>query len=232
MVVQEVRRVEGLRGFWRGLVPSLLKNVPGIGIYFTSVNWMNKTFCTGSKPRPSESLMCGMASRVIAGFLTMPFTVLKTRYESGLFKYGKVSKALLLMTKQEGFRSNFQGMAATVTRDVPYSGIYFMFYNQIKHFLVQDLNLDATNTSTTVICSFSSGILASIITHPPDLIKTHVQMRSTPISYSTSIKNVYLQDGLGGFFKGLSPRLLRRTFMSIIAWTSYEKMLILYRDID
>ena len=32
------------------------------------------------------------------------------------------------------------------------------------------------------------------------------------------------EEGLGGFAKGLAPRMLRRSVMAALAWTVYEKI--------
>merc|ERR1712088_1055267 len=31
---------EGLRGLWRGVLPSLYRTVPGVGLYFSSMHWI------------------------------------------------------------------------------------------------------------------------------------------------------------------------------------------------
>ncbi|EEB19807.1 mitochondrial carrier protein, putative [Pediculus humanus corporis] len=64
-------------------------------------------------------------------------------------------------------------------------------------------------------CGIIAGILASLVTQPADVIKTKMQLYPGEFS---SVKSViiYLQkrDGVSGYFKGLVPRMLRRTLMS------------------
>ena len=39
-----------------------------------------------------------------------------------------------------------------------------------------------------------------------------------------SKKKTGREEGLGGFAKGLAPRMLRRSVMAALAWTVYEKI--------
>ncbi|KAH9499875.1 hypothetical protein Btru_076810 [Bulinus truncatus] len=75
---------EKISGLWNGLIPSLWRCVPGIGFYFASLHWI-KSSVESTHPHPLESLLIGAAARTIAGIMVLPFTVIKTRYESGEF---------------------------------------------------------------------------------------------------------------------------------------------------
>ena len=37
-------------------------------------------------------------------------------------------------------------------------------------------------------------------------------------------KNILKSDGIGGLFVGLAPRLIRRTLMTALSWTLYERI--------
>ncbi|XP_022236896.1 solute carrier family 25 member 38-like isoform X2 [Limulus polyphemus] len=43
-VITQVVRREKLVGLWRGTVPSIVRCVPGVGLYFSSLNWLQRTF--------------------------------------------------------------------------------------------------------------------------------------------------------------------------------------------
>merc|ERR1712032_238797 len=42
-----VMTAEGLRGLWRGVLPSLYRTVPGVGLYFSSMHWMRYSVFQG-----------------------------------------------------------------------------------------------------------------------------------------------------------------------------------------
>lgn len=80
--------------------------------------------------------------------------------------------------------------------------------------------------TTHFACGIVSGILASVITQPVDVIKTKMQLYPDKFN---NIKSVFIfvhqKYGYRGFFKGIVPRMLRRTLMTAMAWTVYEQVI-------
>ena len=88
----------------------------------------------------------GMTARCVAGCAMIPITVLKTRFESGQYNYTKMSSALLDIYCREGFRGLCCGLTPTLVRDAPYSGLYLMFYTQLKQILSNEHVLKSNPT--------------------------------------------------------------------------------------
>ncbi len=57
--------------------------------------------------------------------------------QCGRYSYGSVAGALRSVCQTEGPAALFSGLIATLLRDVPFSGIYVMFYSQAKASLPQ-----------------------------------------------------------------------------------------------
>ena len=132
-VFSNVVQQDTVKGLWKGLVPSISRGVPGIAIYFSTITALKlKLEEKGKKPNPLKSVLIGAVARATSGITVMPFTVLKTRFESGRFNYTSVHGALSNIVRTEGVKSLFLGFAPTMARDVPFSGLYFMFYSQLK----------------------------------------------------------------------------------------------------
>lgn len=60
--------------------------------------------------------------------------------QCGRYSYGSVTGALRSVCRTEGPAALFSGLMATLLRDVPFSGIYVMFYSQTKSSLPQGKN--------------------------------------------------------------------------------------------
>lgn len=219
-VVQQERVV----GLWRGLVPSISRCVPGIGIYFSTIHYLKGQF--EHTKSPVTSMLIGASARSVAVVTMLPFTVIKTRYESGAFQYKNMYRGLLSIYSKEGLRAMFSGLSATLLRDVPFSGLYFMFYTQLKEIRnVANTVPDSGLPMFHFTCGITAGMMASMITQPADVVKTHMQLY--PQKYKKlrqAIVFVYKSDGVKGFWRGIVPRTLRRTLMAALAWTVYEEV--------
>lgn len=226
-VLLKVVRTESLFGLWKGMTPSIVRCVPGIGIYFGTLYSSEQYFLHGHPPTALESVMLGAGSRSVAGVCMSPFTVVKTRYESGRYGYKGICAALRSIYRNEGHRGLFSGLTATLLRDAPFSGIYLMFYNQTKTTLFHD-ELDTTLPPVVNFsCGIIAGILASLVTQPADVIKTHMQLSPMKFQWIGQAVTLIFKDyGLRGFFQGSIPRALRRTLMSAMVWTIYEAMMV------
>lgn len=222
-VVRNVVAQENLFGLWRGVIPSLVRTVPGVGLYFSSMHYMKASLCEG-RPSHLQSVLIGSSARAFAGAVMIPFTVIKTRFESNSYNYKTTYQAFKNIMQIEGLRGLTSGLGPTLFRDVPFSGLYLMFYEHLKSLVAADTRY-YNPTAAHFMCGFASGILASLVTQPADVIKTNMQLDRENRGMVKTVRRIYRQQGLGGFAIGLAPRMLRRTLMAALAWTVYENMI-------
>ncbi|XP_064352768.1 mitochondrial glycine transporter isoform X2 [Camelus dromedarius] len=226
-VLLNVVRTESLLGLWKGMAPSIVRCVPGVGIYFGTLYSSKQYFLRGHPPTALESVILGVGSRSVAGVCMSPITVVKTRFESGRYGYESIYAALRSIYLSEGYRGLFSGLTATLLRDAPFSGIYLMFYNQTKNIVLREDQLGAVFVPVVNFsCGVLAGILASLVTQPADVIKTHMQLSPMKFRWiGQAVALIFKEYGLRGFFQGSVPRALRRTLMAAMAWTVYEEMM-------
>lgn len=79
---------------------------------------------------------------------------------------------------QGGVLSLWRGLGPTLWRDVPFSGIYWLGYEQLRTLLIQPGVEDSTAVGMikSFIAGAGSGLVASVLTHPFDVAKTRVQL--------------------------------------------------------
>ena len=202
----------------------------------------NAQYSSSSLPRLSNmaNMTTGAIARASAGFLMMPITVIKVRYESSLYSYKSIWGAGNAILKNEGIRGFFSGFGATAIRDAPYAGLYILFYEQSKRRLshirgVRPLpemsNFEGgMKSSTSIPVNFLSGVLAAgfatAITNPFDAVKTRLQLM--PGKYGNMIiagRRMVKEDGVRSLFDGLGLRMGRKALSSALAWTLYEELI-------
>jgi len=215
-VVRSIVSTDRIVGLWRGVLPSVCRTVPGVGIYFSSMQCM-KSHLSADRPSHLQSVAIGASARTIAASTLIPFTVLKTRLESDRFHYRGLASALASILKSEGPRGLCRGLFPTLVRDVPFSALYLASYEALK---------SCTTSSNHFVSALGAGLMASLITQPADVVKTRMQLcsRESP-KLGETIVSLYRERGLAAFCVGLAPRMVRRTVMAAMAWTVYERML-------
>ena len=94
---------------------------------------------------------------------------------------------------------------------------------------------DPSDRVTIRVVNFTSGAfgggLATLLTQPQDVVKTRMQLSQksldgTPTRYSSvfeATRRVFNEEGFYGFFRGSSPRFLKRILGSAITWMIFEE---------
>lgn len=253
-----------LAAFWRGTVPSALRTGFGSAIYFTTLNKIRQHAAplaltsssslasttaaaashSSSLPKLSNTanLLSGAVARGFAGFVLMPLTIIKVRYESNLYSYNSMARAAGDIYRTERLRGFFAGYGATAARDAPYAGLYVLFYEQFKRRLSavygpgRDGDGDGPagkalmGTSLSAAINFSSGAMASaacsFVTNPFDAVKTRIQLQ--PRDYRNSLqaaRRMVAEEGVRSLYDGLALRMARKAVSSALAWMLYEELI-------
>ncbi|CAE6420749.1 unnamed protein product [Rhizoctonia solani] len=186
---------KGILGLWTGLTPTVARSVPGVAIYFYSLQSVRArlvkipSFAAPSSPAnekgstlpkltPEANLVSGACTRVAVGFLLSPLAVLKARFESGAFEYTSISQGLKSLVQTSGIRGLWQGFLPSVFRDAPYAGLFVASYEVAKNYGEKLLNTSSPSTAAVVHsgAGMFAGSFATFMTHPFDVIKVGVNL--------------------------------------------------------
>ncbi|RSH87593.1 uncharacterized protein EHS24_000105 [Apiotrichum porosum] len=251
-VVRQVLRDDGIFGLWRGTVPTIARNVPGVAMYFYMLSSFRyemakmpmfaTTVETTSKDGKQRSaltklssggnLVAGAVARTSVGFVLNPITVIKARYESNAYnEYRSLGGALRNLFATAGVRGLFQGFTATAVRDAPYAGLYVVIYEKCKELATLTLRPDLAvpNAALHSGSAVTAAMLATVLTSPADCVKTRMQVapKENP-NIRRAIGHIWTDSGMRGFFAGSSLRISRKAASSAIAWTVYEGLLLVF----
>lgn len=248
----------GYRGLWRGTVPTIARNVPGVAAYFYTLNqlrwfvakWqipmlsirgatnasLSGQTSTMARLSNTGNVLTGAITRVSIGLVLNPISIVKARFESNHFTqdaYPTLWTSFRTLYKDGGLKGLFRGFSATALRDAPYAGLYLALYEQHKTWLGR---LSRTGTGSWWVVSTSglcAGTLATILTHPFDILKTRLQTTPPHLLHSTANGQVKLSllatarhilstDGWQAFCDGLGLRCARKAASSMIGWSIFE----------
>jgi len=160
----------------------------------------------------------------------------------------KLHELFSQIIKNESWSGLYRGLTPTLVRDVPFSGIYLILYQNLRvytidYYQVKENNLPPHNSNNvkhyknkikdeklpTYInfsIGFIAGSIATALTHPFDVIKTRMQVtkRFENEKISNYFKDIYTKEGSVGLSRGLFLRVIKRPLSTAMVWTVYEAL--------
>lgn len=136
-------RAQGVRSLWRGLGPSLWRDVPFSGIYWASYEGWKGVFERRGQTGAWVAFLSGAVSGTSAALITSPFDVLKTRRQalvmSEVGSTGSGSLGLLAgIVRNEGTGALFAGILPRIVKIAPACGIMIACFEGVGKFLAKD----------------------------------------------------------------------------------------------
>ena len=128
-LIKEIYAAEGLKGFYKGLSATIMKQASNQGLRFFWFNeYKNRVTSDGKKKMtPMLSLFGGMSAGIFSTLGNNPFDVVKTRMQSlDAHKYNGTMNCFYKILTQEGPKSFYKGCLARMGRVVPGQGVVFM----------------------------------------------------------------------------------------------------------
>lgn len=216
--MRKVVRVDGIRGLWRGLWPTLVLAVPTTGLYFTIYEALRNHL-------DFSPIQAGASARVIAATAASPLELARTALQAGT--PGGMFSVLNRIRAGQGARALWRGLLPTLMRDVPFSSIYWCAYERLKDPKKSPLPAPLFNTpSVPLVAGICAGSAAAVFTIPADVVKTRRQASTAAgvpsHTVSAIVRDILRTDGVRGFLKGTAPRMAKIGPSCAIMMGSYE----------
>lgn len=146
--VRNLVAVRGLSSLWRGLGPTLWRDVPFSGIYWASYERLKAQLNERGIFGVKVSFASGVAAGTTAAILTSPFDVLKTRRQALLMSSAIATphgaqppsatfSLLGQIVRTEGVSALYAGLAPRMAKIAPACGIMIACYEGIGSFLLR-----------------------------------------------------------------------------------------------
>lgn len=134
-------KAEGVKGFYRGLVPSLFGVSHG-AIQFMAYEQLKNHWALSRKGGKEgltnlDYLSLSAASKMFAGSITYPYQVVRSRLQTydAAKKYNGVRDVVVQIYRKEGMRGFYKGLAPNLIRVLPSTCVTFLVYENMKFYL-------------------------------------------------------------------------------------------------
>ncbi|EDV92474.1 solute carrier family 25 member 40 [Drosophila grimshawi] len=171
--IRQVMQSQGVLGLWRGLPPTILRDVPFSGIYWTCYEYLKSSFHV-VEPTFAFSFVAGAISGSVAASITTPFDVIKTHEQ---IEFGEkfifadnppksvptksVADRLASIYRLNGLRGVFSGLGPRLFKVAPacaimistfeYSKAFFYHYNVDQHNQALLANNNASRSNAVAV---------------------------------------------------------------------------------
>ncbi|KAI2789613.1 putative mitochondrial carrier [Penicillium oxalicum] len=245
--LKELWRAGGIRSLFAGNGLNVLKVMPESAIKFGAYESSKQAFARleghndPKKLRPTSQFLSGGIGGMVAQCFVYPVDTLKFRMQCSTIEGGLRGNKLIFATAQKVVAANgifgfFRGLPLGLVGMFPYAAIDLSTFEYLKRALVtrqacldhcHEDDVTLSNFFTGTIGAISGGFSASVV-YPLNVMRTRLQAQGTdlhPTTYSSITdvaRKTYKAEGLRGFYKGLTPNLLKVAPAVSISYVVYE----------
>lgn len=249
-MVKDIVALNGVRGLYVGLGTALTRQATygtaRIGLHRVLSDKWEKA---NNGPLPFyKKAMAGMASGALAVCIGCPFDVALVRIQNdGTLPleqrraYRNVFHALLRISKEEGVRSLWRGLAPNILRGMAMNVGMMSSYDQAKQLVTKHVTHDPDekkpSLKTSLLSSAIAGMTAAVGSLPFDLIKSRLMnMKVDPATgkmpytgVTDCIVKTFTREGPLAFWNGLPAYYVRCAPHAMIILISIEQISKVYR---
>jgi len=238
--LSKIKAEKGFSGLYLGWQPTFvgysMQGFGKFGFYEIFKDVYKKLL--GKKASQYQSLGFAVSSacaEVIADCLLCPMESLKVRVQTSLPPNEFPSKFMegYNLLKQEGTHGFYKGLYPLMARQVPYTVVKFVaFENTVKYvyrnILTKEKNTysKATQLCVTFLSGYWAGIFCAIVSHPADTIVSKINnIKDAPGETSSTgqkVSKIYQEIGFRGLWNGLATRILMIGTLTGLQWWIYD----------
>ncbi|XP_062102484.1 folate transporter 1, chloroplastic isoform X2 [Humulus lupulus] len=246
-----ITRLEGLRGLYAGFSPAVIGSTISWGLYFFFYDRAKQRYSRHREGKLSPGLH--LVSAAEAGGLvclcTNPIWLVKTRLQlqNPLHQtrpYSGIYDALRTIMREEGWMALYKGIVPGLFL-VSHGAIQFTAYEELRKVIIDFKSrkrIEKSGGSDAVLNSIdyaalgaTSKIAAILLSYPFQVMRSRLQQRPSsegiPKYMDTwhVVKETARFEGVRGFYKGITPNLLKNVPAASITFIVYENVLKLLK---
>lgn len=232
-LIKYIWKTEGVGGFFGGVRTMMAGQALIKALAFSANTYMlaklsnsNSAFCR-QLSNMTLLILAAAFSGFVTSFLVAPVERIKVMMQANS-SYRNELECIREILKTEGISGLMsRGLNATILREVPSYCIYFVIYG----LLIQTRSLKALGPLAPCIGGAISGMTSWLPVYPVDAVKTIVQNTKGEEKVSSILvaRQLYDEGGIGAFFDGITPKMLRAAVNHAVTFSLYEKAMQQFR---
>jgi len=223
-------KLDGIRGLYAGTPPALVANIFENSVLFTAYGYCQKvvSHLNGTdlaKMSPLQHALSGGLAGIVSSFVLCPTELIKCRLQAQREMNPCIRSTSISicrqMFKRKGLMAFTNGMVPTLVREIPGCFLFFGTYEMSRNFLAQKgQNKNEIGLLKTAISGALSGVILWIACFPADVVKSRMQIQGGTVKSVT--KTLLKTEGVAGFYRGLTPTLIKTCIGSASLFIAYE----------
>lgn len=210
---------EGIYGLYKGMSAPLTGVSPIFAVCFFGYG-VGKRLLQWNTTEPlsyTQYFLAGGFSGIFTTSIMAPGERIKVLLqlqgsERGSKKYNGMVDCALKVYRDGGIRNVFRGFCATLTRDVPGTGMYFLVYEYVQDKYKEKTGAKSMSSLSTIVAGGLAGMAYWLIGMPADVLKSRLQAAPEG-TYRKGMRSVFAElirnEGPMALYKGVTPVMIR-----------------------
>lgn len=209
---------EGPGAFYRGSVMPLCMLVVKRPVEFAVFEWFNAQFA-GSRFAP---VIGGALAGVVSAVTGCPFSVIKIQMQATRKDvHASFLQATRAVWQSTGARGFYQGVSASVYKEIPFATVYLGTYGNLRESLPK-------SSWTPALAGGAASMITWTLLQPLDTLKTVIQASvlssgERETGYLQRLQDIVRTQGVRGLWAGWAAVALRSIPTSAVAMLAYER---------
>ena len=225
-IALDIVKEEGLGGFYSGVSSTMAGQAVIKGVVFYVYEWAKSAIAATSLEGGLLALtIAACISGAVGSFVVTPVERIKCVMQAtpaGTYA-SPLDCVRELLRSDGGGGLAFRGLGATLLREVPAYGFYFVSYESVKAALIGQATVPAA--LIPLIGGAVAGAMAWIPVYPIDVIKTNIQVldgSDGDAGFVGTAQHLWRTGGPWAFWDGIGPKLARAVVNHAVTFTVFD----------
>ncbi|WPT10863.1 Mitochondrial substrate carrier family protein G [Picochlorum sp. SENEW3] len=238
---------EGVGGLYKGvaspLAGQMLFRATLFSAFGESKRWLGTNADGTTRTLTTlDFYKAGMITGFLAAFTEAPIDFYKSQIQVQIIRaksdptykppYTTVTQCVKATIATSGIKGPFQGLGPTILRNTPANAIYLGSFEVMKRKMAEHQNCEVKDLSAPVVIGAGGlgGIMYWLAIYPVDVIKSAMMTDSIIPSerkypnFVSTMKSLWSEGGVGRFYRGFTPCLLRAAPANGVMLYTVDKM--------